>query len=289
MKLPAMYLAADGASRRSQNLHFLSFALEFAMLIVVALVNTRFHGQEGRVAYLVMALIAFSIVAIGRRLLEWERKWYQSRALAESIKTTAWRYSMKAVPFDVSESDQQATKRFREYLAGILKANRQLGTVISANDVADAQVTDDMRSSRQLSVSDRISMYEKVRVENQQGWYSKKSKSNSSKRFWWSLAIAAIFFVLIFSVFGETVAPIWIAENFDPLLVLCTAVIGWVEVKRYGELAASYGITSHEIGIIKGQIDMVQDEASLSEYVNETERAFSREHTQWLARSEVEF
>jgi SMODS and SLOG-associating 2TM effector domain 1 len=65
-------------------------------------------------------------------------------------------------------------------------------------------------------------------------------------------------------------------------------VIGWVEVKRYNELAASYRITSHEIGIIKSEVEIVQDEASLSYYVNETERAFSREHTQWLARSETE-
>jgi hypothetical protein len=288
LKLPAMYAAADSASRTNQKLHFISFALEFAALILIAVVNQATNGSEKRAAGMVIAVLIFAGIAIVRRYMEWERKWYQSRALAESIKTTAWRYAMKANPFDVSETDEAATKRFREFLAGILKANRQLGSVISANDVKDAQVTDEMRANRRLSVKDRIEAYRSKRIENQQSWYSDKSKGNATKRIVWSIAIALIFFLLVCSIFGEDVVPQLIASNFDSLLVLCTAVIGWVEVKRYGELAASYAITSHEIGIIKEQIEIVQDEESLSEYVNETERAFSREHTQWLARSEVE-
>jgi SMODS and SLOG-associating 2TM effector domain 3/SMODS and SLOG-associating 2TM effector domain 1 len=202
-----MYLAADGASRRSQNLHFASFALEFVTLILVAVVNTRFHEHEWRPALLVLALIAFAAVAVGRRLKEWERKWYQSRALAESVKTTAWRYAMKAEPFDKSVSDQEAGKRFREYLAGILRANRQLGTVISSNDVADDQITEDMRAIRRLNVNERIALYTSSRVDNQQDWYSKKSKRNSKIRNAWSLGISVIFFALILSVFRDDVAP----------------------------------------------------------------------------------
>jgi hypothetical protein len=281
-----MYIAADSASRRSQNLHFFSFAIEFSTLILVAILNVRLNGHEWHAAALVLSLVAFAFVAIGRRLTQWERKWYQSRALAESVKTTAWRYAMRAEPFD--SSDQEATKRFREYLAGILRANRQLGTIISANDVADDQVTEDMRSIRKLTVHERIERYTKSRVENQQEWYSSKSRRNSKVRNLWSVVIAIVFLALLLLVFGERVAPEVIAGNFDGLLVLCTAMIGWVEVKRYNELAASYGITSHEIGIIKSKVEIVQDDDSLSAYVNETERAFSREHTQWLARSQVE-
>lgn len=288
MKLPAMYLAADYASRRSQWLHFVSFLAEYLALICVALVNQLFIGTPVHSTYLIVSLIFFAVIAVGRRAMEYEKKWYQSRALAESIKTTSWRYSMKAIPFDTPETDLQATKIFRGYLAGILKANRHLGSVISANDVGVSQVTEEMRSTRQLSTADRLQKYGSERVDNQQAWYSTKSNRNKRHRTYWWCAIAFIFITLILAASGKFAAPEFIVRLFDPILVLCTASIGWVEVKRYGELAASYSMTSHEIGIIRGEIEIVNDEKSLSDYVNEAERAFSREHTQWLARSQIE-
>jgi hypothetical protein len=288
LKLPAMYSAADKASRTSQALHFISFASEFGALILIAIINVALDNHECRVPCMVIAVLLFALVAVVRRYMAWERKWYQSRALAESIKTTAWRFSMKAAPFDVSETDEAATRRFRAFLAGILKANRHLGDVISASDVGESQITPEMRLLRIKSVSERTQIYQVDRIENQQRWYSNKSHSNASKRIRWSIAIALVFILLVFSIFSGSGAPNALSSKFDSILVLCTALIGWVEVKRYGELAASYAITSQEISIIKEQIEIVQDETSLSEYVNETERAFSREHTQWLARSEVE-
>ena len=283
-----MYNAADDASRSNQSWHFFSFAAEFAALILISIANSATKNDVNHNLILTVCVALFVGIAVARRVQEWERKWYQSRALAESIKTMAWRFSMKAVPFDISEQEQAATKVFREYLAATLKANRQLGNIIRANDVGEEQITTDMLGLRLLSVSDRKDKYLNERVDGQQSWYSAKSADKLRSR---NIAFFILFLIstaLIVSVFLEIEVMNTSFEMFDPLLVLLTGLIGWVEVKRFGELSASYGLTSHEIGLIRSGVDIVQDEKSLSDYVNEAERAFSREHTQWLARSEVE-
>ena len=50
---------------------------------------------------------------------------------------------------------------------------------------------------------------------------------------------------------------------------------------------ASYNLTAHEIGIIRANSDSVETEKDLSNFVNEAELAFSREHTQWVARRDA--
>ncbi|EKA6789224.1 SLATT domain-containing protein, partial [Salmonella enterica] len=62
------------------------------------------------------------------------------------------------------------------------------------------------------------------------------------------------------------------------------SIVGWVQIKKYNELAVSYFLTAHEIGDIKEQFNYISSENDFLEFVNNAEKAFSREHTQWLAR-----
>lgn len=66
-----------------------------------------------------------------------------------------------------------------------------------------------------------------------------------------------------------------------------SAVLTWVQAKKYNELNSSYALAAHEIVLIKGEAVSVQDESHLSEFVVNSESAFSREHTQWVARKSV--
>ncbi|AVA15771.1 hypothetical protein C3E99_03320 [Sphingopyxis sp. MG] len=76
----------------------------------------------------------------------------------------------------------------------------------------------------------------------------------------------------------------WSVWPAEPLLVAASAAIGWIQIKKFNELASAYSLTAHEIGIIQTRISDVTTESEFSEFVNESERAFSREHTQWVAR-----
>ena len=57
-----------------------------------------------------------------------------------------------------------------------------------------------------------------------------------------------------------------------------------MQIKKFNELTSAYTLTAHEIGIIQGRLEEVDSEEDLSEFINEAELAFSREHTQWVAR-----
>ncbi|MBD3699151.1 SLATT domain-containing protein [Enterobacter hormaechei] len=67
------------------------------------------------------------------------------------------------------------------------------------------------------------------------------------------------------------------------LTTIASSLVGWIQ-KRYSELSASYILTAHEIGVIKEQASYVSSESDFSSFIRDAETAFSREHTQWIAR-----
>jgi len=69
---------------------------------------------------------------------------------------------------------------------------------------------------------------------------------------------------------------------------MASSIIGWTQIKRFTELASAYTLTAHEIGIVVTSLDEATDERSFSNVVNESELAFSREHTQWVARQQYQ-
>lgn len=70
----------------------------------------------------------------------------------------------------------------------------------------------------------------------------------------------------------------------DVAAVIASSILGWMQIKRYDELASAYGLTANEIGIIKSRYISVRTQDDLSAFVSDSENAFSREHTQWAAR-----
>ena len=65
---------------------------------------------------------------------------------------------------------------------------------------------------------------------------------------------------------------------------LATASIAWLQVRRHQELAQSYNLAAHELGLIAIQATHVGSDEGLSKFVADAETAISREHTMWVAR-----
>ncbi|RWI72075.1 MAG: SLATT domain-containing protein [Mesorhizobium sp.] len=70
----------------------------------------------------------------------------------------------------------------------------------------------------------------------------------------------------------------------EPLIVIAASLIGWTQIKKFNELASAYTLTAHEIGLTADLITDANSDEAFSAAVNEAELAFSREHTQWVAR-----
>ena len=72
----------------------------------------------------------------------------------------------------------------------------------------------------------------------------------------------------------------------EVIAFLAGAALTWTQMKKFRELATTYGLTAHEITLVKGEAVNIADDLHFSEYVLNSENAFSREHTQWVARKE---
>lgn len=224
----------------------------------------------------VAGLFVFKIV---KRL---DQDWYRCRALAESVKTSTWRFSMRAHPFEDMSSIETPKANFRNLLRDILQANGHIAANLETP--VTEQVTDSMVELRKLPLDERMDYYVKNRIDNQRTWYSKKSKVNKNALTFWVAATIVLYIIAAISLNAEQLGLPWATLAFDPLIVVVTSALGWLQMKRHGELMASYNLTAHEIGIIRGNSELVKTEDELSDFINEAELAFSREHTQWVAR-----
>jgi hypothetical protein len=73
----------------------------------------------------------------------------------------------------------------------------------------------------------------------------------------------------------------------DIFVAAAASMMGWVQTKRFQELASSYTLTAHEIVLLDAMLPDDNSEESFSLFVADAENAFSREHTQWRARRDV--
>ena len=193
---------------------------------------------------------------------------------------------MGAEPFGRDDSDPVTRAEFRHHLHEILKNNKDIDV---SPDAADGeQITPSMDLTRALTLAARKTFYLDHRIRDQRRWYVQKAiaNKNASKR--WLIAGIAAYGAALVLVLSRIAYPdnwIW---PIEPLIVIASAIIGWTQVKKFNELASSYTLTAHEIGIIQSRIRDVQKEADFADFINEAEQAFSREHTQWVARQQTQ-
>ena len=259
--------------------------LEYFLLFTVSVASAtrELFGLSPLLTTIVLLILAgLFVFKIVKKL---DQDWYRCRALAESVKTSTWRFSMRAHPFENTGNIEIPKGNFRNLLRNILQANRNIAENLEVNAVE--QVTESMIEIRKLSLGDRVSFYVKNRINDQRTWYSKKSAANKTAQRRWFWLIIIIYIGVAISLNADQLGFSQATLAFDPMIVFVTSALGWLQMKRHGELTASYNLTAHEIGIIKGNSDAVKTEEDFSDFVNEAELAFSREHTQWVARRDA--
>ena len=213
-----------------------------------------------------------------------EDEWYRARAIAESVKTSSWRFMMKGAPYFDAVSVEQVKKEFRNLLRSILSEHKDLGHEFGGDISETDQITSKMCEVRNFDLQARIDFYRKFRIDEQRSWYASKSAENRKKgKIWFGILIGlqAIAVVLLVLRVAYPDFRMWPTEVF---IVAAGSSLTWIQMKRFRELASSYGLTAQEIGIIRGEIEGIENETDFIEFVKDSENAFSREHTQWVAR-----
>lgn len=285
---PALYRSADTSSNTEQHEYLTLLRAEYGLLVIAAFLSMGFSEDPMYHALYALVFVLAATVLIFRAVRKPEQDWYRCRALSESIKTSTWRYMMRAEPFGNASTVQVPRAEFRNFLTEILRANRHIGSGIASELAAEHQITPRMEEIRSLDLEARKNIYKEQRIADQRKWYAKKASDNRKASKIWVGATVVVYIAATVTVLLRVAKPDWGMLPTEPLIVLAASFIGWIQIKKFNELASAYALTAHEIGILQPRLDEINDETPFSDFVNEAELAFSREHTQWVARQHQE-
>jgi hypothetical protein len=284
---PSLYQAANQASADAQNFYIRATYSYLVLTILGAL----FAGYASKSSISAIISACFFMATLGLSLLSASKRhdktWYKGRAVAESIKTRAWRYMMNAEPYFVTDPPIMAQHEFCNDLEEILGQNNTLSEFMGSNvDTSDA-VTERMKQVRGLDTQKRLEVYKEYRIEEQRTWYSKKHVENRVTGKRWFILMICLHSLAILLLLIQIWKPKLAYLPIEAVIVGASSVLTWIQVKRYQENSTAYSFTAHEIVIIKQKSDGITTDEALSNFVKDAENAFSREHTMWVARKDV--
>lgn len=282
-ELPGLYQSADQASLKAQKNYFKGLRWYLILLICATFISyARPSDIFGALLSAGLFLITLGIL-IFIRVKRPDETWYNGRAVAESVKTRSWRWMMRAEPYENCDNIEIVRRQFISDLKTILTQNRSLSHSLQSTSAAKDPISEIMMEVRSSNLGDRLSVYVDQRIQNQLEWYWHKARFNRLKAqqwFWVSVMLHATAVAMLLYRIKEPALSL-------PVGVIATAAgatLTWLQAKKHNELNSAYSLAEHEIALIKGESEAVHDENELSDYVTNSEAAFSREHTQWTAR-----
>lgn len=283
--LPVLYRAADRKAAGEQK-KFLRLQRTELVALVAAAALAEPSWESGGLNVSALTSVAFLVGAIATRIYSAsthpERVWYDARAVAESTKTLAWQYAIGGEAFPLG--DPESKDRFLSRIRELAKRFPALDVPAGANP--DAQVTPAIEALRNSGLSHRRTAYRDDRVLDQQGWYSRKADFNRTRARQWGRALLAS------EVLAAGLGLLRGLGLFDVdwsglLAALAAAVLAWRQTKQHENLAESYAVTSHDVAALASKLDAPTTEEQWATVVHDSEAAFSREHTVWLARRQA--
>lgn len=284
---PAIFKSADQASNDTQK-YYLNSIRAYSVTLIAG-VGLGVHGIRSKESAIIAALLFLAgiFITIFLRSKKFEDYWYKCRSIAESVKTSTWRFMMRANPYEDAEKVEIVRKEFLQLIRNILKEHKNLSEHLTKNYGDDEQITEGMNEIRKMDLDDRISFYRDYRIDEQRTWYTKKASDNKKFGFRWFITLVVLHCLAILFVLFRIAYPEWSYWPTEIFTVAGSSVLTWIQVKRYSELSAAYSLAAHEISAIRGELEYVTTEERFSQFVMNAENAFSREHTQWIARKDI--
>ncbi|MEV0681477.1 DUF4231 domain-containing protein [Actinosynnema sp. NPDC050436] len=282
--LPGLFEAADAASLDGQRRYVRAVRLRLVLAVAAAATGV-WPLIVGRVD---LAAIGTAIALAGVTATELnlkssrpEDRWYDGRALAESAKSLAWKFAVGGSPFAKTGRvrDPQAAEREFIKQVGELLAEAPT-TAITPSD--RPVVTDAMRLLRSQDLDTRKEVYLRSRIEDQQDYYTRRAKRNERRAGWWRTALLAIEVAGIGAALAKAVGAITI-DLAGVVAAVIAAGTAWMSLRQLSTLARAYTFAANELGIVRGRLALVEDEAAWAAEVADAEDAVSREHTMWRA------
>jgi hypothetical protein len=281
---PALFVAVDAKSDSSQRAFFAARAAELVCLALGAgfglLTNDAIAGL-GPILAVALFLIALAL-QLSRVGAIAERRWYDARAAAESIKSASWQYAVGGEAFRLDGTD--ADIAFVRRLEAVLDSLEHLD--IPASTGSSRGATADMRQLRAAPMEERARRYRLGRIEDQVGWYGRQARFNRIRARWWRAAVVSA------EAFAIVAGLLRVRDTIELDLLgvfaaIAAGIVAWTQAKGHTQLAEAYSVTSHEVGLVAESIRADVDESVWAQSVHDAEAAFSREHTMWVVRRQA--
>ncbi len=110
--MPGLFQAANDASLEAQKKYYLGLMSYLALLIIAAAISFA-SGASPLCALLSAVLFVVTLaILIALRVKRPDDIWYNGRAVAESVKTRAWRWMMMAEPYKDGDKPEDDSRRF---------------------------------------------------------------------------------------------------------------------------------------------------------------------------------
>jgi hypothetical protein len=283
---PALYQVADGGSVAGQRIYRRLVTAELAFVIAGA-AFAAVGAFVPTVPPLFPSLAAASLIgAIAMKLINRQsgsdQRWFDGRAVAETVKTQTWRYMMRVPPYG---ADSTAVGSFGGDVLSAMRSRPALQQPLDRLPEDSRQISGTMRSVRALPLEDRLDLYLKERLSDQAEWYRSRAVTNQlDGRRWFWLSLGS----QVFAVFFAFVSVLWPADSLAAIVGLfaavATAATAWGQLGRHDELSRAYALAYQELITIQALAGSVVTEEDLDRLVTNAESAISREHTMWMAK-----
>lgn len=281
MAFPPLFDAVDAAAAEAQTRLLRLRGLELTCLVVAAAFAEVPGGRLGGVGPI--ATLVFFVSALMLRVsgsdVSAERKWYDGRAAAESLKSMSWQYAVGGESYRIDEADAEA--RFVSNAQAVLKELSDLD--IPYADEHNAAIPAEMKLIRAMDRAGRTATYRRLRVQDQLAWYKAKADWNKRRARQWRVALILIEGAAGLLGLGRALG--WYDVDWlGVFAALAASFAAWQQTKNFQGLSRAYAVTSHDIALVSNFMGSEETEEVWAQNVHDAEAAFSREHTMWRAR-----
>lgn len=281
--MPHLFQAADKASLQAQRSYIGGTRTRLVVLGLAAAMGIfSWRVGAGRVdVFGVLGVVAFLIATVAE-LNSWKSRpdkgWYDGRAVAESAKTLAWKFSVCALPFPADMDLADA----RRALVDRLKSVQDAFPGLELEPVVAPAISDWMIDQRGSVLCDRRKSYLSARITDQKNWYSSKAALSKSRSKQWRGVL------VLFEITGAIASLIAaLSENMaalsPALAAVIVAIVAWTETKQYDFNARAYSAAVSDLVNAEEKLLLADDESSWAKEVDDAEEAISREHVVWWA------
>jgi hypothetical protein len=282
--LPPLFCASDQAAASAQRRYTNFIRADLLLLVTVAAIGIYAPAQPEApaqkeiiqfLAFLRAALLVVGLtLAIALATTRPDREWHEARRVAEATRSLAWRYM---ICHDFTQD------QFLKRLGELLEKREELAAALIGQTTTATPITPRMAEVRGGETPARRDIYFQQRLGAQQAWYVVKSAANRKRGGQWYGAV--VFCQAAAAIYAIVLASHPAGVNaVEFLTIATTACLSWMQTRQNQQLAQSYGLAAHQLGLLAQARQDITEESALCALVERAEQVISGEIGKWYAQ-----